>query len=109
MAVPYGQRAAVADPRAAAIGIHVAEYQRAGSRLGQAADAADAIGDRQAVHAIEGQRGVIGYVAAAQRADGATVAHLQGTGVNNRASRIAVRPNEYHRAGAGLGQATAAA
>ena len=84
MTVPDHKRAAVFNPRAAAVGIHIGHCQRAGAGLGQAAGAAHLIGDQNAVAAVEDQYRVVADSTAAQCANGAAIAHLQGARADDR-------------------------
>src|SRR5438105_13268417 len=108
MTVSHGERAAVGDPGAAAIGVHVAERQHAGAGLGQAASATDLVGDHDVVTAIENQCGVVAYAAVAQLAAGPPVTNLERAGTDDCLPCIDVAGDKYQRAGAGLGQAATA-
>ncbi|MCR5864931.1 hypothetical protein LRS14_06665 [Aquincola sp. J276] len=103
------QAAGAAHGGGAAVAVAARQGEQPGARLRQRSAAADGIAHRQRIAAVEHQRTVVDHRAAAQRAGGAAVAHLQrAAGLHRGAAGIAVVRGQHQRAAAGLPQPAAA-
>ena len=90
------------------VGVVGGQGQGARARLDQAAIAADGVGDRHVVAAVEEQAAVVADRAGAQRTAGAAVADGQRTGIDRCGAGVTVVGQQSHGAVAGVGQAAVA-
>ena len=101
------QGGAGVDRRAARIGVGAGKDQGSRAGLRQRARAADRPRIGHAVAAVEGERAVVGDIAA-DRAGGSASAHLQRAGADGRAACVGIGACQDQRAGARLGERTTA-